>query len=118
MRAFFVVLPPPRLKPFPRIGEGEEPGGVEEFRPEAAVERLAVGVVCGLAGLGKVDLHPVQVRSTCGPITCRSSAAMTAVMLFGSTIRQQFRTVSSFGSSGGLMSQARLLAPLRPYSTR
>jgi hypothetical protein len=56
-----IVISPPVFDPLPGISHGEEPRGVQAFRPQAAVERLNVGIVRGRSGPGEVNLHPVQI---------------------------------------------------------
>ncbi len=50
MRALFVVVPAPSLHLLPSIFKAHEPGGIQTFRPEAAVEGLDERVVGWLAG--------------------------------------------------------------------
>ncbi len=83
LRPFLVVLRPPRLEPLPGISQGQEPGGIEALRPQAAVERLDVGVVRGLPWTREVDLYPFGAPTgpASGPRTpgrCPPSASSAA----------------------------------------
>ena len=76
VRSVFVVVAPPLFDPLAGIGHGQEPGGIQAFRPQGGVERLDEGIVGRLARPGEVDLHAVEI----GPLVEHAAGELRAVV--------------------------------------
>lgn len=60
--SFFVVVSTPTLAFSPGVVEGQEPGGVQSFCPDLAVEGLGEGIVRWLARPAEVQGHAMLER--------------------------------------------------------
>src|SRR5580765_4695851 len=76
MASFLVVVPPPALDAIPRVGQRQEPGRVQAFRPQPTVECFYVSVIRGFSGPRKRNFHAVQIRPLVQHPPCKLGAVV------------------------------------------
>ena len=75
MRPLGVVIDPPRLDAFPRVGQREEPAGIETLSSDAGVESFDERIVGRRPWPREVELDTVQI----GPLVEQATGELRAV---------------------------------------
>jgi hypothetical protein len=76
VRPFGVVIDPPRLDALARIGQREEPAGIETLSPDTGVEGFDESIVGWRSWPGEVQLNTVQI----GPLVKQASGELWTVV--------------------------------------
>src|SRR5207248_7357453 len=76
VRPLGVVVDPPRLDPFARIGQREEPAGVETLGPDTGIEGFDERIVGRRAWPREVELDTVQI----GPLVEQAPGELWTVV--------------------------------------
>jgi len=76
VRPLGVVVDPPRLDPFPRVSQREEPAGIETLGADAGVEGFNERVVRRFPRPREVQLHSVQI----GPLVEQAASELWTIV--------------------------------------